>query len=119
MYCQESVELTRDTCYELSKEVCGPININPGLTPADSYYLQIIDKFVTRYTQQVVIKDDGSFDVDTTLLPDGYFNQYAGKFELYLSTSSEGTDYIDMTFEEEVYKCVILSIVKIENSDCC
>ncbi len=119
LYCQESIGLTCDVCYELTKEVCDPINVNPGLMPGDAFYLQIIDKFIARYTQVVTINMDGSFDIDFTLLPSGFFNQFAGKFELYLSTTLEGTDYVDMTLNSEVYKCIILTIEKTNSNNCC
>jgi hypothetical protein len=112
IYCDDIITLTCDTCYELENEWCAVINVNPGLTPATDYYLQIIDKFSKRRTQAVAIESDGSFTVDQSLLPNGFFNPYAGKFELYLSTNSAGTDYVDLTFSATVYSCIILTITQ-------
>lgn len=114
VYCDDIIELTCDTCYEVENEWCDPININPGLTPAATYYLQLIDKFSKRYTQQVTIEADGSFTIDQSVFRDGFFNPYAGKFELYLSTTSAGTDYVDMTFISTVYVCILLQIISSE-----
>lgn len=119
VYCQEERALSCDSCYEISKEYCAAINVNPGLVEGQNYYLQIVDKFANRRTQQVTIKADGSFDVDTTVLPDNYFNPYAGKFELYLSSDEDGLEDIEMTFESTAYNCVVLNITKTIDNDCC
>jgi predicted nucleic acid-binding Zn-ribbon protein len=119
MFCQEERELTCDACYELSKEFCGEINISPGLTPNDTFYLQIINQRIQRTSQLITINEDGSFDIDLDSLQDGFFNPYSGKYELYLSTTSDGEDYVDMTLEEDTYKCIVLTITITNDPDCC
>jgi hypothetical protein len=121
MYCQEERELSCDSCYEISIEYCADINIDPDLVPGgyENFYLQIIDKFTTRRTQEVELNMDGSFDVDTSVLPDDFFNPYAGKFELYLSYDEDGLNRVDMTFDDVVYDCIILTITKTIDNECC
>lgn len=111
LYCQEERVLSCDSCYEITKEYCEDININPGLVSGSVYYLQIVDKFGKRRTQEITINVDGSFDIDTSVLPDNYFNPHAGKFELYLSNESEGESRANLTFLDQVYSCIILSII--------
>jgi hypothetical protein len=119
MFCQEERELTCDQCYELSKEFCEAINIDPSLVPTTTYYLQIINQKIQRTSQLITIKADGSFDIDLDALPDGYFNPYSGKYELYLSTLEAGTNYVNMTLEDETYKCIILTITLTNDPECC
>lgn len=109
-YCPEERELSCDSCYEISKEYCGAININPGLVPATNYYLNIVDKFAVRHVQEIIVNGNGSFDVDTDVLPDDFFNPYAGKFELYLTTDEDGEDRVDLIFSATDYTCIILTI---------
>jgi hypothetical protein len=121
MYCQEERELSCDSCYEITKEYCDDINISPDMVPPgySTFYLQIIDKFITRRTQEVTLNEDGSFDIDSSVLPDDFFNPYAGKFELYLSLDEDGLEVQEMTFDDEQYNCIILTIVKTIDNDCC
>lgn len=119
-YCQEEVVLNCDSCYELTKEYCDTINIDPGVAPGyDTFYLQIIDKFIVRRTLDIELEEDGTFDIDETLLPDDFFNPYAGKFELYISTDEDGEIILPMTFSEVQYNCIILTIVKTNENECC
>jgi hypothetical protein len=119
VYCQEEVQLNCDSCYELTKEYCDPITIDPNVAPGyESVYLQIIDKFITRRTQEVELVE-GSFTIDESLLPDDFLNPYAGKFELYISTDEEGEIILPMTFDNVVYNCIILTIEKTNESECC
>jgi hypothetical protein len=120
MFCQEEVDLNCDSCYEITKEYCEAINIDPDISPGyESLYLQIIDKFIVRRTQLVDFNEDGSFDVDFSLLPYDFFNPYAGKFELYLSTDEEGEVVIPMSFDDEFYNCIILTLTKTNETECC
>jgi hypothetical protein len=120
MYCQEEVTLNCDSCYELTNEYCDPIIINPGVAFGYvSCYLQIIDKFITRRSQEVTLNYAGEFTIDEALLPDGFFNPYSGKYELYLSSDEDGENVIPMTFEDVVYNCIILTIEKTTENNCC
>lgn len=114
MFCQEERDLTCDSCYEITKEYCDPITISSGLIPVgyETVYLQIIDHFTTRRSQEITIDAEGEFTVDETLLPDNFFNPYAGKFELYLSLDEDGLYPIDLTFSDVNYKCIMLTIIK-------
>lgn len=119
LYCQDERELNCDSCYEVSYEYCNSISVQAGLTPSETYYLNLIDKFNNRYTQDITVGLDGSFDIDATLLPESYFNPFGGKFEAYLSTTDQGTDYISMTFEAQNYNCLLISIDWTQERDCC
>jgi hypothetical protein len=121
MYCQEERELNCDSCYEITKEYCSEITINSGLIPLgyETVYLQIIDHFLIRRAQEVIIDEEGNFTIDDSLLPDNLLNPYAGKFELYLSSDEEGLIKIPMTFSGANYNCIILTIIKTIENDCC
>lgn len=116
LFCQDGRELNCDSCLELSYEFCSPISVQTDLTPANIFFLNIIDKFNNRYVQEVTINLDGTFDIDMTLLPENYFNPYGGKFEIYLSTTDEGLDYIEF---KPSYNCAIITITVNPDSDCC
>lgn len=119
LYCQEEVNLNCDSCYELTKEYCDPITIDPGTAPGyDIFYLQIIDKFIVRRTLDIDLTD-GAFTIDQTLLPDDFFNPYSGKFELYLSIDEDGENRIPMNFNDVAYNCIILTISKTIDNECC
>lgn len=120
MYCQEEREESCSSCYEITIEYCDEITINPGLVPMgyDPLYLQIIDKFQTRRTQEVILGEDG-FTIDTSELPDNFFNPYAGKFELYLSSDEDGLNVLPVTYGYDEYDCIILTIVKTIDNNCC
>lgn len=118
IFCQEEREESCDSCYEITVNYCDNIVINPGIAPGyDSVYLQIIDKFLIRKSQLIEIGIYG-FTIDTSVLPDDFFNPYAGKFELYLSTDVDGLIVIPMNFDD-VYNCIILTIEKNIDNDCC
>jgi hypothetical protein len=103
--CYDDIEENCDTCYETSIEECEDLIFTVGLT--GTYNLNIVDKFSKIYTQEITASD--SFEIDKDELPDGYFNKYAGAFELYLTNGSGFT--VPLTIEEDEYNCIILKII--------
>lgn len=104
MGCEDIIIENCDTCYETSRVECTAISFTVGLT--GTYQLNIIDKFNKLYTQEVISAN--SFTIDQTLLPDGFFNKYAGVFELYLTNGSGFT--VPLTISAIEYNCIILII---------
>lgn len=118
-YCQEERDLSCDSCYELTFEYCSDIVINPGIAPGyDPVYLQIIDQFNVRRTQEIEFNEE-SFTIDISVLPDDFFNPYSGKKELYISIDQEGLIPLPMIFNEETFNCLLISIVKTIQNTCC
>ena len=111
MPCQDQRELNCDSCYSLEYEYCSSISVSAGLTPDDVFFLHIIDKFENKYTQSVTVLEDGSFDVDLTVLPEGYFNPWAGVFEAYISETEDG-EPMPMTIESVEYNCLLITITE-------
>lgn len=110
-----------DTCYELTFEDCAAITVAPSnLTPGNNYRLFIVDKFQKRYNQIVTIAGDGSFTIDVAQLPNGFFNKYAGKFEIFLSTTDTGTDYdVPLVFATISYNCILAEFNITAGDVCC
>lgn len=96
-------------CKELTKAYNTSINIAAGLTPAANLYLWITDKFGNQYRVIVTIANDGSFNILTSLFPAGMFNQYAGKFDLFLTSDINGTTVVPMNFTTP-FNCLKLKI---------
>lgn len=92
------ISLSCDYCFTLELPYDGIINVSAGLTPSATFYSWITDKFGNQYSEQIIINADGSFDIDTSLYPDGIFNPDAGWFDLFISSDSLGTAIVPMTF---------------------
>ncbi len=97
-------------CKELTKAYNTSINIAAGLTPAANLYLWVTDKFGNQYRIIVTVAGDGSFNISTSLFPAGMFNQFAGSFDLFLTSDINGTTVVDMIFTSTHYKCLKLKI---------
>lgn len=93
-----------DICYESTIVECTAISFAVGLSGA--YNLNILDKFSKLYVNEIIVS--GSFTIDQTLFPKGFFNKNAGAFELYLTSGSGFT--IPMTINSKQYNCIILTI---------
>ncbi len=102
------LELNCDYCFTLEKQYSATLNISAGLTPASKPYLWITDKFGNQYSGQVVVAGDGSFNIDTTVFPEGMFNPLAGWFDIFLSSDVDGTSIVPMTFGGSPYNCLKL-----------
>ena len=109
--CSPTVDRGCDVCEKLTFASATTINVLAGLTPANTYYLWVIDKFKNVYRDIVAIAGDGSFSIVISNYPDKMLNEYAGSFYLFLSSDVNGTAIIPMTFNAVSYKCLIFDIV--------
>jgi hypothetical protein len=108
MSCQEDQILNCDTCKELTFTDGGAINIAPtGLVAGTEYHLFVIDQFNKSHHALVTINENGSFDIDPNDFPNKLFNAFAGKPEIYLSTTSDGDYDVPLVFSGTSYNCIL------------
>lgn len=117
--CSENITQNCDVCYEVSRADTD-LTFVYGLTPTTQYYLWVIDKFGTSYKVLITSGADGSFTLDpsNSAYPSGMFNEYAGDFELFISTDADGDNVVALTIYATSYNCVILTITSSTNIDC-
>lgn len=115
--CDENIDVNCDECYEVSR-ADSSLNFIYGLTPSTQYYLWVIDKFRNVYRNLFTSGVDGSFDIDLADYPSGMFNQYAGDFEVFISTDVDGSNIVAMTVYATPYNCLILSITSSTEVSC-
>lgn len=82
-----------------------------GLAPG-SYHLWVRDKFLHLYTYTFTVSGggSGSFVIDPDQFPEGYFNQYAGAFDVWVSTDSGGLDVVGINLQSPPCPCLTLNI---------
>jgi hypothetical protein len=118
-FCEDERAINCDECYEMSFDDCSDITISAGLTPTTTYYAVLVDKFNKQYIQQVTIAGDGSFTVDSSLLPNGLLTAFSGKFEIYLSTQSDGSDTVPLNVSTTALNCVMATFTNETSEVCC
>lgn len=109
--CDQIFPANCDECYEVSR-ADNDLIFNYDLDPSTQYYLWIIDKFNNSYRKLITTGIDGSFTIDPSdaVYPSGMFNQYAGDFEVFITSDLEGTTKISFTIYATEYNCLILTI---------
>ena len=117
--CEDDFSVNCDECYEVSR-ADDDLTFDYGLTPLTNYYLFVIDKFRNVYSELITTDGSGAFTINpsSVVFPNGMFNQYAGDFEVFLATDSEGANVVSFTLYATVYNCLILSITSSSNIDC-
>ena len=104
---------TCDVCYTTTLTDCDDLTLTTGLADA-SYYFTIIDKFGKGHTYQYSVVAG-----DVTLLkanyPDGFFNEYSGKYEIFAHTLETTYTRLDLTISATIYKCILFDVT----STCC
>lgn len=100
-----------NTCFEdwICKCVYGSIFINTRLTPGNVYYWRVTDNFSNKYSGSAVASESGTLEIDTTLLPDGMINQFAGGLMIQIFEElSCAPIRIPLT---KMYDCISLDIL--------
>ena len=108
------IPTTCDSCYEFTYPVqCLDILNVPcsNLTPGDTYYLYVRDKFNNVFEADVIADPWGGFNIDVLDFPLGIFQPIAGKPMIFLTTSKTDPEmHIQpMTIYTIDYTCVLLA----------
>lgn len=84
-----------------------PITVKALLTAQTEYLYRIIGDSKTAYWNTVITDINGSFEIDTSLFPEVYFNRFSGLYELtvYDSTNRQrvpiaGHDMLALRFQK-------------------
>lgn len=117
--CDTEIESVCDECYEVSRSD-SDLTFIYGLTPTTQYYLWVVDKFRNSYWKLITSGADGSFTIDPSdgTYPNGMFNQYAGDFEVFISSDLAGENRVNLTIYATTYTCVVLTITSSSEIDC-
>lgn len=51
----------------------------------------------------------GYLDIPVSAFEDGYFNEFAGEFTIYVKATEAATALLDMTFGGTAYECIKLN----------
>lgn len=104
-----------DSCYEMDYIACySQVSFIAGLTPITEYTIFVRDRHGNFFTQEVVTDADGNFELDTTLFPEGMFNQYSGTYEISASLSPLFTTSETMTIGYEEFNCIKINFHNVE-----
>ena len=99
-----------DECYDVVICSCENFCLAPdgGITAGEDYILTLIDKFGDEYTQEITATAYATLCVDVSQFPDGFFNPFAGSWEITLATALDpGTD-IQVVYGSISYTCISL-----------
>lgn len=101
------------SCFETTKQSpCdATLQFALGLTVGTVYYLWVVDKFANVYREQITVIAGGIVRPTLTEYPDGYFNEFAGAYKLFLSTDAAGLATVNFTIAGTIYSCLIFEIV--------
>lgn len=106
-----------ETCYEAAIDSCAEtINLDAGLEPSSDYIVTIKDKFNSLFKLAVTSGVDGKVDIDTTELPAGLLNPFAGTFILTVQLDDGCTD-TGLTFCDAQYSCVAITVNDVVQGD--
>lgn len=104
-----------DECYPASYPECENLNFGVGLAATTQYKAVVTNHFNQKYTQDVTTDGSGSFVLDITTFPDGFFNPYSGFFVL---TVTDANNYVQtMSIEYGGYDCVSFDIYSLNDAN--
>ena len=117
--CDGEIPINCDTCYEVGRADTD-LTFIYGLTPTTQYYLWVVDSFNTNYKKLITSGADGSFTIDPSdsVYPGGFFNSFAGDFEIFISSDADGEIVVPLTVYATSYNCVILTITSSSATTC-
>jgi hypothetical protein len=106
-----------DTCYEAKIDSCAEtIMLDAGLEPSTDYIVIIKDKFNSTFKLAVTSGVDGKLEFNTSALPVGLLNPFAGAFTLTVQLAEECTD-TELTLCETQYTCVAITVNDVVQGD--
>jgi hypothetical protein len=98
-------------CFEVDLKQCpSTIELMAGLTATTDYFW-VIQKNSRIYQKKVTTASDGKLVIDTTDLPAGLLNAYAGAFILEIRDGSNYPTIITLTGG---YTCIVMRFVDVE-----
>lgn len=89
--------------------------VKAGLQASTTYLWELTDKFNNKFSAYGETDADGKLTVASIDFPEGLFNEHAGNFklEIYGGPYYNDLEAVDLTFGEDVYKCLDISFQKI------
>lgn len=110
-----------DVCDECKVvEICSCENFciapDGGITAGEDYVLTLVDKFGTKYTQDITANVYGTLCVDITAFEDGFFNPYAGTLIVSIALASAPSTPLQLIYGSLEYECISLVVKKCPNS---
>lgn len=95
---------TCDVCYEVASGACNDvITLSLGLTPATTYYIDLIDKFDIVTPLTIITDGAGDFTVTQT------WSEFYGAVEVEIYLDALRTVRVSFTLIGISYNCIILS----------
>lgn len=108
--CYSYMEHVCETCHELFFADCTDISIPSMLAANTVYTAHITDKFGNHYKKTITTNGIGNFTLNSTGLPSGFFNKWAGDIEVKITLLPNSTDYVDIPVGGSNKKCIIITI---------
>lgn len=119
--CNDELAFYCEECYRVIYDDCENITIDIGLTGSTEYCFKFYDKFGQTYQYLATTEVNGSFTVDTSELPDNFFNPYSGIIELQIFSDCDTATRTSFSVAYTTYRCVELqnadSVESNDNSD--
>lgn len=99
--------------YSTSLSDCNDLTLATGLVDGD-YYFTIIDKFGQGWTNQYTVTG-GNVTLNVTNYSDGFFNPYAGKYEIFAHTIINVFTKLTLTIGGSSYTSILFTMT----TTCC
>ncbi len=106
------------TCFEITLQSCpATIELIGGLDPSTEYFWVIRTKTGKVYQRKATTNGSGKLSIDTSMLPDGMLNPYAGSFQLEIREGGNYLNIVPLSLNDENYTCVLLSFAELEGDE--
>lgn len=109
-----------NACYEAQINACDDITLIAGLAAETAYYVRINQVGNPNvYQRQLTTDVDSKLVIPVDSFPAGFFNKYAGYFQMELRPAADYPTVQVLTFNEIQFSCVVFKIVatNIEDED--
>jgi hypothetical protein len=98
------------SCFEVFLKQCpATIEVTAGLTPSTDYFW-VIQRNNRVYQKKVTTDGTGKLVIDTTDLPDGLLNAYAGSFTLQIRDGANYPNVVTLN----TYTCILMTFTDTE-----
>jgi len=97
------------TCYNLQYGISVSYLVPAGLAINTNYYLFVYKPNSNVFTYPITTDSNGSFTIDSTRFPSGFFNEYGGDYEIQITSDKQGQNVVNMMFSVNSYPCLLLN----------
>jgi hypothetical protein len=105
---------TCDVCYvNATLTDCSALTLTTGLVDA-TYWFTIIDKFGKGWTSEYTVAS-GDITLNLDNYSDGFFNQYAGNYEIFAHAVETVYTRLTLTIATVEYECILFDV----DTACC